>query len=168
MASADAAADKGGGGLIGFAIITVFALGLGTGFGFVVANMQDAPVEVQADAGGKDDAKEADAAQKTALQRADGTAKLVAMTPIVVNLAQPQDAWIRIEASLLVQGMDFGADILAGQVAEDFVAYLRTATLSQFEGPSGFQNLREDFIDRATIRDPDHIKDVIVHGVVIE
>jgi flagellar FliL protein len=90
------------------------------------------------------------------------------MTPIVVNLAQPRDAWIRIEASLLVDGMEMGADVLAAQLAEDFVAYLRTATLSQFEGPSGFQNLREDFIDRATIRDREHIKDVIIHGVVVE
>src|SRR5690606_31595289 len=66
MASAEAAADKGGGGLIGFAIITVFALGLGAGFGFVVANMQTAPVEIQAEAGAKDEAKEADGAKKTA------------------------------------------------------------------------------------------------------
>lgn len=167
MASADAAEGKGGGGLIGFAIVTVLALALGAGFGFVLVNMQTAPVEVVADAAAKGEDAET-GGPKTAVQSVDATAKLVAMTPIVVNLAQPQDAWIRIEASLLVQGMEFGADILAGQVAEDFVAYLRTATLSQFEGPSGFQNLREDFIDRATIRDPEHIKDVIIHGVVIE
>jgi flagellar FliL protein len=166
MASADAEGGKGGGGLIAFAIITVFALGLGAGFGAVLANMLTAPVAV-AEAPAKSEEAEA-TGPKTAVQSVDATAKLVAMTPIVVNLAQPQDVWMRIEASLLVQGIDFGADVLAGQVAEDFVAYLRTSTLAQFEGPSGFQNLREDFIDRAKIRDPEHVKDVIIHGVVIE
>lgn len=168
MASAEATAARGGsGGLIGFAIVTVLAICLGAGFGFVLNEMLTAPVEVKAESKDAPETKDA-AGPKTAVQSVDATAKLVAMTPIVVNLADPQDAWIRIEASLLIQGIDFGADILAGQVAEDFVAYLRTARLAQFEGPSGFQNLREDFIDRATIRDPEHIKDVIVHGVVIE
>jgi flagellar FliL protein len=168
MASAAATGDgKDGGGLIGFVIVTALALGLGAGFGFFVADLPAPQTETVDAPGKKSEPTDRDAA-KSVVQGVDGTAKLVAMTPIVVNLAQPQDAWIRIEASLLVQGMDFGADILAGQVAEDFVAYLRTATLSQFEGPSGFQNLREDFIDRATIRDREHIKDVIVHGVVIE
>jgi flagellar FliL protein len=168
MASAEATGDgKDGGGLIGFVIVTVLALGLGAGFGFFLADLSAPQVETVDVASAKSEPTDREAA-KSVVQGVDGTAKLVAMTPIVVNLAQPQDAWIRIEASLLVQGMDFGADILAGQVAEDFVAYLRTATLSQFEGPSGFQNLREDFIDRATIRDREHIKDVIVHGVVIE
>ncbi len=166
MASAEAKGDgKDGGGLIGFVIVTVLALGLGAGFGFFLADLP-APLAETVDAASA--TSEQTGAAKSAVQGVDGTAKLVAMTPIVVNLAQPPDAWIRIEASLLVQGMDFGSDVLAGQVAEDFVAYLRTATLSQFEGPSGFQNLREDFIDRATIRDREHIKDVIIHGVVIE
>ncbi len=90
------------------------------------------------------------------------------MAPIVANLSGPGDSWIRIEASILVQGLDEGAIALAAQLAEDFAAYLKTATLSQFEGPSGFLNLREDFLDRATIRDREHIKDVIIHGVVVE
>jgi flagellar FliL protein len=90
------------------------------------------------------------------------------MTPIVADLAEPQGTWIRIEASMVVEGMETGTEVLAAQLAEDFVAYLRTASLSQFEGPSGFQNLREDLIDRATIRDREHIKDVIIHGVVVE
>jgi flagellar FliL protein len=161
------AQGKDGGGLIGFVIVTVLALGLGAGFGLVLESMAAAPVEAKTDAGAKETDKEPKG-PKVPVQSVGASAKLVAMTPIVVNLAQPADVWIRVEASLLVDGMEMGADVLAAQVAEDFVAYLRTATLSQFEGPSGFQNLREDLIDRATIRDREHIKDVVIHGVVIE
>lgn len=154
---------KGGrGGLIGFVVVTLLALGLGAAFGMFVTTV---PTVAEVDAAGKDkDAK----AHKEPAPGLPADAKLVALTPIVVNLAQPADAWIRIEASVLLEGMVQGADVLAAQLAEDFVAYLRTATLSQFEGPSGFQNLREDFLDRAAIRDREHIKDVIIHGVVVE
>jgi flagellar FliL protein len=92
----------------------------------------------------------------------------VELAPIVANLAEPKDAWIRIEASILVDNSLQGADAVAAELAEDVVAYLRTTTLSQFEGASGFQNLREDLKDRAMIRDRDRIKDLVIHGVVIE
>ena len=167
MASSETAEKKDGGGLIGFVIVTVLAIGIGAGFGIFLDGMTAVDVQAKAPDANAGKADE-HGGPKTPAQSAGGWAKRVAMTPIVVNLAEPQDAWIRIEASLLIDGMEFGADILAGQVAEDFVAYLRTATLSQFSGPSGFQNLREDFIDRAAIRDREHIKDVIIHGVVIE
>ncbi|MCC7251473.1 flagellar basal body-associated FliL family protein [Hyphomicrobium sp.] len=164
MASADARGDeKSGGGLIGLVVVTLLALGFGAGFGFVVSTQPQSAVE--AEAGGKEKAAKA---EKPPAPSVSPTAVLVAMTPIVANLAEPHDAWIRIEASMLVDGVMQGVDLLAAQVAEDFVAYLRTATLSQFEGPSGFQNLREDLVDRATIRDREHIKDVIIHGVVVE
>lgn len=164
MAKTEAAAGKGGGGgVIGLVVVTILALAFGAGFGFFLdgklkseANAKSAPAEAEP------------AAPKAQKPTVSPAAKLVAMAPIVVNLAEPRDAWIRIEASMLVEGMEQGADSLAAQLAEDFVAYLRTASLAQFEGPSGFQNLREDFIDRATIRDRVHIKDVIIHGVVIE
>jgi flagellar FliL protein len=162
MAKGDAKKDgKGGGGLIGMIVVTVIAIGFGAGFGFFLDGQMKGEAKTEAP-------KEEVAAVAPKKSTVPPTAKLVAMAPIVANLAEPSDVWIRIEASMLIDGMDQGADALAAQVAEDFVAYLRTTALAQFEGPSGFQNLREDFFDRAAIRDRTHIKDVIIHGVVLE
>jgi flagellar FliL protein len=163
VAVSDAQGGNGGGGLMGFVIVSVIALGLGAGFGMFLAG--NAPKDEAAKVAGKDNAP---AVEKPVAPKGYPDAKLVEMAPIVANLGGPGDSWIRIEASILVQGFDEGANALAAQLAEDFAAYLKTATLSQFEGPSGFQNLREDFLDRATIRDREHIKDVIIHGVVVE
>lgn len=160
MASADANGEKGGGVLIGLVIVTVLALGFGAGFGMLLDSGPKSVVETEPDSKEK--------VEKAPAPSAPATGKLVTMTPIVADLAEPQGTWIRIEASMVVEGLDTGSEVLAAQLAEDFVAYLRTASLSQFEGPSGFQNLREDLIDRATIRDREHIKDVIIHGVVVE
>jgi flagellar FliL protein len=162
VAVSDAQGGNGGGGLVGFVIVSVIALGLGAGFGMFLGN---APKDEAANVAGKE---KAPVVEKPVAPKGYPDAKLVEMAPIVANLGGPGDSWIRIEASILVQGFDEGANALAAQLAEDFAAYLKTATLSQFEGPSGFQNLREDFLDRATIRDREHIKDVIIHGVVVE
>jgi flagellar protein FliL len=159
------AADNGkggGGGIVGFLLATVMALAVGGGFGFFL----DGHLKGAAPAEEVKEAASAIAEKPKPIVSA--SAKLISMAPMVVNLAEPKDAWIRIEASMLIEGGSEGADVLAAQLGEDFVAYLRTATLVQFEGPSGFQNLREDLMDRATIRDKSRIKDVIIHGVVIE
>lgn len=161
MAAGESKEGGKGGGLIGFVAVTLVAIGSGAGFGAFLASETDG----KADA---DQTQHALAPVKKTEPEIPSTAMLVAMTPVVVNLAEPRDAWIRIEASLLIDGMKQGADVLAAQLAEDFVAYLRTASLAHFEGPSGFQNLREDLVDRAAIRDREHIKDVIIHGVVVE
>jgi len=162
VASVDAQEGGKAGSLVGFAIVTVVALGFGAGFGMLIS---DEPTAVQVES---DVETPSAKARNKAAAAVPATSRLVALPPLVVNLAQPRDTWIRIEASLLVDQKVEGADVLAARLAEDFVAYLRTASLSQFEGPSGFQNLREDLVDRAMIRGREHIKDVIIHGVVVE
>ena len=58
--------------------------------------------------------------------------------------------------------------LLTGRIAEDIVAYLRTTTLAQFEGASGFQNLVEDLDERVRLRGGKDVRELAVHGVVIE
>ena len=43
-------------------------------------------------------------------------------------------------------------EAVAAEIAGDELAYLHTATLSQIEGPVGFQNVRQDLNERAVIR----------------
>lgn len=162
--TAEAVSKGGGGGLIGFLLATLIAVAVGAGFGFFLDSHLKSSAKVQP-------APEAETAKPAAAKPApvvSPTAKLVPLVPVVANLAEPKDAWIRVEASILVDGEIVGIELLAARLAEDFVAYLRTTTLSQFEGASGFQNLRDDLVDRAAIRDQQIIKDVIIHGVVIE
>ncbi|HYD15316.1 MAG TPA: flagellar basal body-associated FliL family protein [Hyphomicrobium sp.] len=154
-----AGTSKGGGGIVGIILVTLLAVGAGAGFGFFLHG-QRAGV-------GEAEAKPAEE-KKVSKPTMSSSASVVMMNPIVVNLAEPANTWVRIEASILLENMPSGGDALAAQLSEDLTAYLRTATLRQFEGPSGFQNMREDFLDRASIRDREHIKDVIIHGVVIE
>jgi flagellar FliL protein len=91
-----------------------------------------------------------------------------ALPPIVTNLASPERAWIRIEASLVTEDDSGEAKANAVKVAEDTVAYLRTLSLPMIEGASGLLHLREDLLERARLRTNGKVQDLIVHTLIVE
>ena len=140
------------------AILTCFAVGAGGLFGMQVLSGSD-------NAGTRPEA----ISQQGQKSRYSETANLKPLPPIVTNLASPKGTWIRIEASVVV-GADAaaGANALVAAIAEDIVAYLRTVSLAQIEGPSGFLHLREDLNDRARIRTGGKIRELVVQALVLE
>jgi flagellar FliL protein len=91
------------------------------------------------------------------------------LPPIVTNLAGPDKTWIRLEASIVL-APDPGGDPneIAARVAEDTLAYLRTMTLAQIQGATGFQSLREDLKDRVRIRTGGKARDLVIQALVVE
>jgi flagellar protein FliL len=162
MAKAARSSDepKSSGGMAGILIVTLLAAGGGAGLGFYLSDFlkKEEPSKKAAQAAKKDEAKPNPAAG----------ARLIEMTPIIANLAEPKSSWIRIEASLLVDKEVEEVQALLGKISEDITGYLKSTTLVQFEGGSGFQNLREDLNERARLRGGKDVKEVIIHGVVVE
>ncbi len=96
-------------------------------------------------------------------------AHLKALPPAVTNLAEPSDIWIRIESSIVFDDQGIGTDdVLAAEITEDFVAYLRTVKLSQIDSPSGMNHLREDLADRARIRSQGRVRDLVIQTMVVQ
>lgn len=88
---------------------------------------------------------------------------------VVTNLAAPERAWIRLEVALLMENEQSPeANVLATAISEDILAFLRTVSLQQIEGASGFQHLREDLNDRVRIRSGGKVRDVIIQTMVVE
>lgn len=95
--------------------------------------------------------------------------RLKPLAPIITNLGDPQRAWVRLEASLVLEGEPLGdTEVLAARVAEDIVAFLRSVSLAQFQGASGFQHLREDLSERARLRGAGRVSDLVIHGFIVE
>jgi flagellar FliL protein len=114
--------------------------------------------------------KEAPAAQ--AIGQSGGvapTSNMLDLPPIVTNLGAPQDLWMRLETSMI---FDSGAvphpDALAAEIANDLLAYLRTVSVSQIQGPIGMQNLRQDINERAAIRSGGAVKELVIRTLVIQ
>ena len=101
--------------------------------------------------------------------RAPADAGLFDMPPIVTNLGAPQDTWIRLEASIVYDAKALPhPEVTAGEIAGDELAYLRTVTLAQIEGPIGLQNIRQDLNERASIRSGGKVTELIIRTLVVQ
>ena len=97
------------------------------------------------------------------------TAGLFEMPPIVTNLGAPRDTWIRLEASIVFDAKALPhPEVMAGEIAGDELAYLRTVTLAQIEGPIGLQDIRQDLNERAVIRSGGKITELIIRTLVVQ
>ncbi len=158
MAKGDDKTEKkasGGISIIALILFSLLAAGSGAGFGFVVPDMIQPP------------------ASKTHEKPTDGheagPTKLAGLAPITTNLAKPSTTWIRLEAAIVVE-KDLGPDpqVMASKISEDIVGYLRTVSIDQIEGPSGFQHLREDLNDRVRVRSEGKISELVITSMIVE
>jgi flagellar FliL protein len=94
---------------------------------------------------------------------------IVDLPPIVTNLGAPQDTWVRLEGSII---FDSGAlphpDAVAGRIGDDILAYLRTVSLRQLEGPIGLENIRQDLNERAAIRSDGKVRAFVIRTLVVQ
>lgn len=160
-------------GLMALLIPLVVLTAVGGGGGWVIGNMLAPQVKQAEDA--------AKAAEEAAAGEHGGEAKkeeeglppisteangVVALEPITTNLAYPSENWIRLEVALLFNGPP---DVkIAEDVHQDIMAYLRTVSLQQVEGPRGFQYLKDDLQERVDLRSEGRVSKVMFRTLVIE
>ena len=109
------------------------------------------------------------AAQTAPQERLIEDVAIKPLAPVLSNLADAKGPWVRIEASLVVDGQATpDLQVLGRKVEEDMLAFLRTVSLAQIEGASGFQHLREDLNERARIRGGDTVRELIIQSLIVE
>ena len=90
------------------------------------------------------------------------------LKPSVTNLAAPPGAWVRLEAAILSDVADAELDRLAGEIATDTLAFLRTLSASDLAGAEGLRHLREDLGERAAIRSGRRVRELIIETMVVQ
>lgn len=140
-------------------LMTLVAAAMGGGLGIKLADQVENALRAQRAA-----------AERPADQlRYQGPAYLKEIPPAVTNLADPSDVWIRVESSIVFDDSDISTDdVLAAEITEDFVAYLRTVKLSQIDSPSGMNHLRDDLADRAVIRSEGRVREIVIRTMVVQ
>jgi flagellar FliL protein len=94
---------------------------------------------------------------------------VVDLPPIVTNLGAPQDTWVRLEGSIIFDPKTLPhPDAVAGQIGDDILAYLRTVSLRQLEGPIGLENIRQDLNERAAIRSDGKVRSFVIRTLVVQ
>lgn len=91
------------------------------------------------------------------------------LPPIVTNLAAPQDTWIRLEGSIVFDPRLMPhPEAAAAKLGDDILAYLRTLTLKQLEGPVGLEGLRQDLSERAATRTGGKTHEFVIRMLVVQ
>lgn len=149
--------SSGGISILALIVLTLFAGGLGGGFGVLATSaLLEGMVtdKVLRDASPKNDKL---------------NMFVLPLPPITTNLAGASRVWMRLEASIVAPA-DLGEETTAiiGQVSEDIIAYIRSLSPDQLDGPSGFEHLREDLNDRVRTRTNGKVSGIIIQALIIE
>ncbi len=167
--------------LMAIAAVLLLTL-IGAGAGFAVGSMlgmPQPPAEVKTAAPAEAPAEPAHGEHSAAATAEDAAPppveeEPVAMTivpfpPILTNLAEPKETWVRLEGSLLMKKeTEDPAELLIERADENLVTYLRTVKLKDIEGPTGFLHFRADLNDLVSQLSGGQVKEVIIHSVVLE
>lgn len=92
---------------------------------------------------------------------------VVDIPAITTNLAVPDTIWMRLELSLVFDRPPEDPE-LVNLIHQDLMAYIRTVKLMQIEGPSGYQYLKSDLLERAAIRSKGLVKNILVRTMLVE
>jgi flagellar protein FliL len=145
--------------LAAFAVLTLVAAGAGTFLGFHLVGSVESAMK----------SKAAESPPPAVEPRYATGTSVHSIPPVVANLARPEDVWVRLEASIIFADEEVASpDVLGGEIAEDILAYLRTISLEQLEGPSGLLHLHEDLNDRVRIRSNDRVRELVIETLVVQ
>jgi len=57
---------------------------------------------------------------------------------------------------------------MAAEIATDELAYLRTVSVAELQGPIGLENLRQDLRDRAQVRSNGKVTELLLKTLVLQ
>ncbi len=108
-------------------------------------------------------------AEKTASAPYAGDVTLRELAPIVTNLAEPAQTRVRLQVAIVYPKKATDTpEIMAMQITDDIVAYMKTLSIAQLQGASGLQALREDLSDRATTRSNGKVRELMIENLVVQ
>jgi flagellar FliL protein len=108
-------------------------------------------------------------AQSAASEPPAQPSTIVDLPPIVTNLGAPQDTWVRLEGSIIFDPKTLPhPEAVAGEIGDDVLAYLRTVSLHQLEGPIGLENIRQDLNERAATRSGGKVRAFVIRTLVVQ
>ncbi len=163
IAKAEPARPRSGAGgvILALLVLTLLSAGTGGGLGIKLASTVEQIVAEKT--------KAEPPAEAEKLAYSDKDTILQELKPVIANLAAPSGMFVRLEGGIIFKKGELPhPDITAAQIREDIVAYIRTVTLSQLEGPSGLLHLREDLNERAVQRGEGKIQELVLETMVVQ
>ena len=97
------------------------------------------------------------------------TAAVKELAPIVVNLAAPDGAIVRLQTAIVYdRATTPEIEVTAARISDDLLAFVKTLSMAQIQGASGLQHLREDLSERAVVRSDGRVREVMIETLVVQ
>jgi flagellar FliL protein len=146
--------------LLTLGLLTLLSAGIGGGFGLVMVSGIEKRIEEKY----KSLPQKAEAASPYT-----GDVSIKKLTPVVTNLAGSESDWVRLEASIVYKASEeHSPDVMAAEIRQDILGYLRTLSLAQIQGPSGLLHLREDLNERVRLRSKGSVQELVLETLIVQ
>jgi flagellar protein FliL len=98
-----------------------------------------------------------------------GEIDFVPFPPVIVNLTEPKQVWIRMEGGIaFMKSGDKKPELLAAESAAQITQYLKTLSLTDIEGSDGLLFLQEDVNDIVKSLSGGQVHRVLISGLIVE
>ena len=98
-----------------------------------------------------------------------GAYGVVPMQPIVTNLADSTDVWVRLEASVLIdKESQESAELLSARLSQNILAYMRTLKMSDIQGSGAMQAISQDLNEVVATVSSGQARGILISGLVFE
>jgi flagellar FliL protein len=144
------------------AVLTLIALGGSWFVGKMIAPAPASPAAAAPEAAAEHGA----AKPKAGEHGAGAPSRIKDLEPILTNLAYPTESMVRLEMSIVFRDAVDGA--IATAIQQDILAYMRTTSIQQIQGPRGFSYLHDDLKERALLRSQGKVADLVFRTFIIE
>ncbi len=153
--------QRGGlGWLTTLVLLTTLSVATGGGFGLILVPSIERRVEEKLKA----------ASEKAVVTSPySGNIAVRKLAPVVTNLVGSENDWIRLETSVIYKAnADLNPEVMAAELRQDALAYLRTLSVAQIQGASGLLHLREDLNERAQLRSKGIVQELVVETLIVQ
>lgn len=94
--------------------------------------------------------------------------RIIGLPTIIANLAEPEGAFVRLDATAIITKVPKDRELLTTLLRQDFVTYLRSASLASMHGSGGFQSLRDDLSELARLRSGGSVAQVAITTFIVQ
>jgi flagellar FliL protein len=146
--------------LLTLGLLTLLSAAVGGGFGLVIVSGIEKQIE---------DKYKALPQKPEVASPYTGNVAIKKMAPVITNLAGSASDWVRLEASIVYRlDQEQNPEVMAAETRQDVLAYLRTLSLAQIQGPSGLLHLREDLNERVRLRSKGIIQEIVLETLIVQ
>ncbi len=91
------------------------------------------------------------------------------LEPVIANLSQPSGTWVRLDTAIVFE-RDAVEDLehMKAILSQDILAFLRTVSITDLQGPSAFGHLRDDLNERVRFASRGVVSELMIEAMVLQ